>query len=272
MLTESTSSSRTFIVCVKYTVDVETIRADPITRQPNLACAAGEINDSDKNGIEAALQLRDEHGGRVLAVSLFAARPPDSVLLRALAMGVDELHMVCDIAARDCDAFATAVILGALIRKLATFDLVVCGDASRDECRGEVGPRLAEVLHIPAVTHVTRLTLDGAHVQADRALESCLETAEAALPTLLTVGNGTNQPRMPTLRQIGRAAQKPTVEWRLPDLASPEIYGDGSRRIETLATYAMPSARKRIVVDGDGPDETARGLVRHLVGDAAIKF
>jgi electron transfer flavoprotein alpha/beta subunit len=86
------------------------------------------------------------------------------------------------------------------------------------------------------------------------------------------VGNETNHPRMPTLRQIGRAVQKPIVEWRLPDLASSEIYGDGSSRIETLATYAMPSVRKRLVVDGAGPAETARGLVRHLVEDAAIKF
>jgi electron transfer flavoprotein beta subunit len=272
MPTESTNRPLTSIVCIKYTLDVEEIKVNPVTSEPNLEHATYRINDFDENGIEAALRLRDEHGGRAVAVSVLAERPPDNVLLRALAMGIDELHFVCDPALRDCDALATAAILAALILKLGTFDCVVCSDTSVDEHRGEVGPRLAEDLQIPSVTHVTGLTVNDNLLRADRALESWIETVEAALPVLLTVGSETNEPRMPTLRQIRQADQKPTVEWRLTDLVSPHVYGDSGSRIRTLATYAPPSVRKRIVVNGEDAEETAGTLVAHLLEEAVITF
>jgi electron transfer flavoprotein beta subunit len=272
MTTDVTTGSHTFIVCVKYTLDVEEIKVDPVTGEPNLEHATYRINDFDENGIEAALQLRDEHGGRVLAISVIVERPPENVLLRALAMGVDELHIVCDEALRGCDALATSTILAALVHKLGAFDVLVCSDTSVDEYRGEVGPRLAEALSIPSVTHVTRLALQGERVQADRALESWLETLEVAVPALVTVGSETNDARLPTLRQIRQATGKPVVDWELADLVPREIYVDTSLRISTLATYAPPSVRKRVIVDGESPDETARKLVDRLLEDAVIRI
>jgi electron transfer flavoprotein beta subunit len=269
---ESTNTPRTFIVCVKYTLDVEEIKVDPVTAAPNLEYATYRINDFDENGIEAAVQLRDEHGGRAVAVSVAAHRPPENVLLRALAVGIDELHFVCDPALHDSDAFATAMILAALIRKLGSFDLVVCSDTSVDEYRGEVGPRLAEALEIASVTSVTRLTLKDQRVRADRVLESWTETVEVELPALLTVGSETNQPRMPNLRQIRHADKKPIVEWQLGDLVSPEVWGDSASRIETLAMFAPPSVRKRILVDGESAGEIARSLLDHLREDGVIRF
>jgi electron transfer flavoprotein beta subunit len=272
MSTQATNGSPTFIVCVRYVLDVEEIKVNPATGEPNLDRATYRINNFDENGIEAVLQLRDEHGGRTVAVSVLADRPPPNVLMRALAMGIDELHLVCDASAHDCDALATSAILAALVRKLGSFDVLVCSDTSVDEYRGEVGPRLAEALAIPSVTHVTRIALQGDRVRADRALESWLETVEVTLPVLLTVGSETNEARLPTLRQIRQAERKPIVEWQLADLVPPEIYRDCGSRIRTLATYAPPSVRKCIVVDGESPDETARRLVDHLLHDAVIRF
>src|SRR5436305_8851612 len=182
MTTHATSEPPTIVVCVKYTPDVEEIKVDPVTGGPNLEHASCQINDFDENGIEAALQLRDAHGGRVLGVSISSERPPENLLLRPLAMGIDELHLVCDAALRESDAFATATVLTSLVRKLNGFDVVICSDTSVDEYRGEVGPRLAEAVGLPAVTHVTRVALDGTCLRGDRALESWLETCEVELP------------------------------------------------------------------------------------------
>ena len=272
MSTDQADRSHTFLVCVKYTLDVEEIKVNPATGSPNLELASYRINDFDENGIEAALKLRDDHGGRVLALSVMAERPPDNVLLRALAMGVDELHVVCDRALADCDAMATASILGALVGKLGPFDLLVCSDTSVDEYRGEVGPRLAEELGLPSVTHVTEITFAHNGVRADRVLESWLETVEVTPPALLTVGSETNDPRLPTLRQIRQADKKPIVEWQLPDLVAGDVYGDCGSRIETLAMYAPPSVRKRLVVTGEDHHQVARALMDHLLEDAAIRL
>jgi electron transfer flavoprotein beta subunit len=271
MNAESSSRPLTIAVCVKYSMDVEGVRIAADTQAPDFTHAARRISDFDENAIEAGLRLRDEHGGRVLVVSAVADRPPGHTLLQALAMGADELHLACDAALRHCDAFATAEVLAALIRRLGDVDLVICGDASADENRGEVGPRLGEALGIPSVTHVTRLGFSGGRLLADRALETCVESLGVAPPALVTVGSETNEPRLSTLRGIMRAGGKPATERRLAGLVPPEIYDDGARRIETLTTYAPLSARRRLAITGDSPAECASRLVRHLQGDAAIE-
>lgn len=272
MATEPASTPLTAIVCVRYTHDVEEIKVDPTTGEPNLERAGLRINPFDENGIEAALRLRDAHGGRALAVSVLGEKPPENVLLRTLAMGMDELHLVCDPALGDADAFATATILGAWVRRLDRFDLLICGDTSVDEYRGEVGPRLAEELDIPSLTHVTDLTFDGRVIRADRALESWLETVELTPPVLVSVGSETNDPRMPTLRQIRQAGNRPVVEWQLEPLVARDVYAPARDRISTLETYAPPSERKRLVIDGESPEETARSLLAHLEEAAVIRF
>jgi electron transfer flavoprotein alpha/beta subunit len=264
-------SQLTIAVCVRYSVDIETVRITAGTRAPDFTHAARRIGSFDENALEAALRLRDKHGGRVLAVSAVAEPPPGHTLLQALAMGADELHLACDAAVGQCDAFATAEVLAALIRTLGPIDLVICGDASADENRGEVGPRLGEALGIPSITHVTHLEFSAGRLLADRALETCVESLEVAPPALVTVGSETNEPRLSTLRGIMAAGRKPVTQLRLADLVRPEICGDGARRIETLTTRAPLSARRRLSVTGDSPAECARLLLRHLQEDAAIE-
>lgn len=271
MNAESETGPLTIAVCVKYSVDADSVRVAGDMRRPDFAHAKRRISDFDENAIEAALRLRDEHGGRVLAVTAVADRPADHPLFQALAMGVDELHLVCDAALRDCDAFAIAEILGALIRTLGAVDLVICGDASADENRGEVGPRLGEVLGIPPITHVTRLGFSGGRLLADRALESWVESVEATPPALVTVGSETNEPRLSTLPGILRAARKPVIERRLADLVQPGVYGDRALRIETLTAWAPLSTRRRLAITGESPADRARRLLQHLQEDAVIE-
>jgi electron transfer flavoprotein beta subunit len=267
----SVTESPTIAVCVRYTLDVEQIKPDPASGEPLLARVAHRINTFDENGIEAALRLRDEHGGRVLGVSVVDERPPENVLFQGLAMGLDEIHLVTGAAAGD--ALATAEALAAAIRRLGPVDLVICSDTSADEYRGEVGPRLAAALALPCVTYVTRLSLEDGRVRADRTLESVVEIVEAQLPALVSVGSETNDPRMPTLRHIGQARTKPIVESSLAELPGVgDAFASGSGRIATLAIKAPPNERKRVRVDGDTQPETARALLDHLLSDGAVRF
>jgi electron transfer flavoprotein beta subunit len=257
---------------VKYSVDIESVRIAAGTPTPDFTHAARQISTFDKNAVEAALRLRDEHGGQVLAVSAVAERPAGHALLQALSTGADELHLACDAALGHCDAFATAEVLAALIRTLGPVDLVICGDTSDDENRGEVGPRLAEALGMPSVTHATSLGFSGGRLLADRALETWVESLEVTPPALVTVSSDTNEPRLPNIRGIMRAGSKPVTQRCLADLVAPEICGDGVRRIETLATYAPKNTRGRVSITGDNPPECASRLLRHLLQDAAIEI
>lgn len=270
--TAEASAPLTIICCVKFTPDVDEIGVDPTTGAPNLARAGYRINDFDENGIEAALGLRDERGGRVLGVSVVPARPPENLILQALAMGVDEMYLACDPAVEEADALAIATILAAAVRRLGAYDLVVCSDTSVDEYRGEIGPRLAEELGIPCVTYAIRLTGRDGFLEVDRALETRVETVEVPLPALVTVGSETNEPRMPSLRMIKQAASRQVVEWPLRDLVEPDICQSAPQRIRTLTTLAPPSERKRIEVGGEDPDEVARTLVGHLLEEGSLKL
>lgn len=262
----------TIAVCVKFTVDTDTLQADPVTGAPALARARYRINDFDENGIEAAVQLRNAREGRVLGLSFVARRPPDDLVLHVLAAGVDELYLVGDDGEDGGDAQTTAAVLAAAVRKLGPVDLVVASDTSVDDYRGEIGPRLAEALGMPCVSYATRLAVEDGRLRADRTLEDRVETVEVALPALVTVGAETNQPGLPTLRQVKQAGEKPVFEWSLGDLGDRQALVRDAPRVRTLEIFAPPSERQRVVVEGTDADETARKLLRHLLETSAVKL
>lgn len=269
----SPSRPLTIAVCVRYTRDVDQIKADPVTGEPLLAQASAVINDFDENGIEAALRLVDEQGGRAVGFSLVAEPPPENVLLQGLAMGLDALHLVVGERAGAADALATALALAAAIRRLGPVDLVIGSDTSVDAYRGEVGPRLAEALGLPCITYAAELTVAGERLRVDRALESVVETVETPLPALVTVGSETNDPRMPTLRHIRQARMKEVVQLPLDELPeAAAAVAASAERISTLAVRAPPSERRRITIDGETAEQTARALLDRLLEDAAVKL
>ena len=273
MAESDSPTAPTIAVCVKYTLDVEQVTSDPSTGRPVLSRAGRRINTFDLNGIEAGLRLRDEHGGRVVGVTLVAERPPENVVFQGLSMGLDELHLAIGDAAAATDALGTATALAQAIHRLGPVDLVICSDTSVDEYRGEVGPRLAESLGLPCVTYVTGLTLGRDRLRAERTLESVIETVEVGLPAVVSVGSETNDPRMPNLRAIRAARSKPVEEWALADLPGAEAACAASgERIATVSVQAPPSERRHVVVDGKTSEETASTLLRHLLEDGAVRL
>ncbi|MGH6916615.1 MAG: electron transfer flavoprotein subunit beta/FixA family protein [Geminicoccaceae bacterium] len=205
-------------VCTKFVVDPNQLQAEPRTGHPDLARAPFRINTFDENAIEAALQLRARADGRVIGVSLVASPPPRDVMLKALAMGMDALHLIVDPERVAGDPLRVATVLAAALRMVADaegvgqWDLVLCGEASVDDYNGQTGPRLAQALDLPAVTYATRLEIQGDRLVAERTLEDRAETVETDLPALATVGMEINQPRMPTVLQIMGAGRKPIHE------------------------------------------------------------
>lgn len=256
-------------VCVKFTVDVDQLRPDPATGEPDLAHAHYRVNEFDRNALEEALRLKERHGGRVVGVSVVDQDPPRDVYLRAISAGLDALYLVPQAGAESSDAFTTATILAAALKEigavyeLCRWDLVLCGDASSDAYDSQVGPRVAEALGIVPITYATGVEVRGDTVVARRLLEDCVHVVEAALPALLTVGSETNQPRLPHLMRILEAGSKP-----IEHLPPADLHRNGPERprpaLELLATSAPPSARKRIVVQGSDAGSVAHRLVRYL--------
>src|SRR5438132_4228435 len=103
-----------------------------------------EINESDAYALEAALQLKEKHGGEVIALSLGPARV-QSVIKEALARGADRgLHLE-DAAFDRLDAFGIGAAIAAAA-KLEQFDLLLTGLQSDDFGFAQTGVIAAELL------------------------------------------------------------------------------------------------------------------------------
>jgi len=166
-----------------------------------------DINDFDAWAVEAALQLKEKAGqGEVVVLSL----GPDSVaetIRKALSMGADKgVHLKTD--KIPFDGFAIASALAAELKD-AGYDLIFFGKMSPDSSNGIVGPIVAEMLGLPCVTAISKLDIADGRGTAKRELEGAQEIVEFPLPAVLTVDEGLNTARYPSLKGIMAAKKKP---------------------------------------------------------------
>ena len=256
------------IVCIKYAIDVSQIKVDPTTRKLLTADAPRKISDFDKNALEEAVRIKEKHGGEVIALTA-SSEGASSALREALAMGADKAFLVQDPALQTADTAAVSYVLAEAIRKLGSFDLIICGEASIDSYSGQVGPRLAEILGIPIITYVHKISLDEDIIVAERSLENCSEVVKVKMPALLTVTKEINVPRVPTLMDVIKASKKELVTWTLSDLGiQSEKVGAGT--VQVLEVSAPKVERKKIKIEGETPKQIAEKLVKALIQDGVL--
>jgi electron transfer flavoprotein beta subunit len=257
---------------MKITYDTSQLRASSATGEPRLENAPQRISTLDEHALETAVRLKEKDGARIVALSLVPGDPPRDIVLKALAMGADEVVLVRDETAWESDALATARILAAGVRRLEPWDLVLCGDGSIDQYNRQVGPRIAEELSLASLTQVVDLRLENGSAIAERALEDRVEVVETELPAVVAVGQEINEPRLPTVLQIMGASKKPTTVWTLEDLGFPTgTTAAGMSGVRTTRVTAPPSDRKRIDLEGDDADDVARKLARVLIEEGMVK-
>ena len=159
------------IVCLKQAVDVSQLKVDPATRRLLLASAPKKISDFDKNALEEAIRIKEKLGNVEIFTLTVTSEDAKAVLREALAIGADKAYVVNDSSFKDVDTLGTAHILVEAIRKIGEFNLVFCGETSLDSFSGLVGSRLAELLKLPQISSVRKLSVEGDTVIAERALE-----------------------------------------------------------------------------------------------------
>ena len=194
------------IVCIKQVPDTTEVKINPETNTLIREGVPSIINPFDENAIETALQLKEQHGGKVTVITM--GPPQASEALRtAIAMGVDEVVLVSDRAFAGSDTWATSYTLAQTIKKLGNFDLILCGKQAIDGDTAQVGPGIAEWLGIPQVTFAVKIDVDvdRRRSKIERLLEEVNEIVETPLPAVITVVKQINEPRMPSLKGLMKA-------------------------------------------------------------------
>lgn len=231
------------------------------------------INPWDEYALEAALQLKEAHGGQVTALCLGRADAAE-VLKRALAMGADEAVLISDPALDGGDSLATARALAAAIRKVGRYDLIFAGRSAVDGNTGATAIQVAALLGLPPLAFVAGIkAVDPAAktITAVRLIESGRETVTGRLPALLTVVKEINEPRYPSFMGIRKASRAAIPVWSLADLglAADQVGAAGAQL--HWPELSLPPARDRgAEIIGGPPAEAARILVDRLVAEKLI--
>lgn len=211
------------------------------------------LNEWDATAIEAALALRDELGGEVVAVTA-GDDEADPAVRRALAMGADRGAHVRFEPGEEPDPIATARALAEAIRGESP-DLVLCGAQSADASNAAVPAALAALLGMPCVAVVVGVDAHGGTAVVRRELDGGLvEELDVDLPAVLSVQTGMNTPRYATLRQIKQAEAEDVPEIDPGEAAA-------ARRIVSLGTPERGEGAEMIPGNASAVAERIAALV-----------
>lgn len=258
------------IVLLKDIVDLNELKTDPSTRRPRTESVKRRISDVDKRALEAAIQLKEKHGGEVATLSM-GGEKTRTAMLEALAMGADAAYIVNDDALVGVDSLATSKVLKVALGKAGGYDMVLCGEMTLDSLSAQVGPRLAELLDLPQVTYAKHLELVEGRLRAVRDLEDVDEVVEVELPAVVSVVREVSEPRIPSLMNIMRAKKKPVEEWDADALGlSAEEVRAGSS-VEVLEVIAPLVERKRVVVEAETVEEAAEKLAEAILAEGVLE-
>jgi electron transfer flavoprotein beta subunit len=222
------------------------------------------INPPDRNALEEGLRLRERFGGKVTVLTM-GSPPARRALEEALALGADEAIFLCDSLFNGADTLATAYALYYATRRLAPFDLILCGNESSTGATGHVGPELAELLGIPHVSYARKInTSDAKRLIVERLFEDGYLKVEIKLPALVAVLRGINQPRLPTVSGIVEAAGKKIEVWGTKDIgADLERVGLEGSPTRALRQVFKTFERKKEILTGP-PEEVVKRAVARL--------
>ena len=216
-----------------------------------------DVNDFDLWAVEAALRLKESTGqGDVAVISL----GPDAVqeqIRKALSMGADRgIQLKAD--KTGVDALAIARALAAELKN-GGWDLILFGKVAIDTADQAVGPMVAELLALPCVSAISSLEISNGRGTAKRELEGATEVVEFPLPAVLTIDEGLNKERLPSLKGIMAAKKKP-LEVKPAQLSPGAV---------TVARMDLPAERAPGRIIGEGAAAVPE-LVRLLQTEAKV--
>ncbi len=169
-----------------------------------------QLSPHEENAVEAAVQLVEKHGGSVTLLAMGTAESEEQ-LREQLAIGADRAIIALTDGSEPDPQATAAGLLEAIRADGATFDLVLLGSESADVAGYQTGIRLAHALGLPVVTNVKGLSITDGVARCERAVGSEREVYEVPMPAVITVRDGLNIPRYPSVPGRIKARKKPVT-------------------------------------------------------------
>ena len=204
------------------------------------------ISPHEECGVEEAVRIVEREGGEVVVLTL---GPPEAEeqLRECMALGADRaVHLV---SGEEWDAQATAAALADAMRAEQPFDLALFGNESADAGNFQVGIRVAYALGLPVVTGLKKIDLANGRARVEQEVPGGRDVYDVPLPAVLTVKEGLNLPRYPSVPAKLRANRKP-VDARPVERPAPKL--------EKLRLVVPEGQGKQAEILGTGPEAAPR--------------
>jgi electron transfer flavoprotein beta subunit len=257
------------VVCVKQTPDT----AATVTVEDGKVSwgdAPLVLNPWDEFAVEEALQIKEEHGGQVTALSL-GPEDAQEALKQSLAMGCDQAILISDPAFAGLDTLQVSKVLAAAIEKVGDVDLVFFGRSSVDSDTGVTGTQVARRLGFPSLSLVAKimnLDPDGKEIQVERMLEEGRQQVSGSLPSVLSVVKEINEPRYPSFMGIRKASKAEIPIWSGSELG---IADDLTAAVHWPEIIAPPKVETQVeIIEGDSAEDKAKKLTARLAEEKVI--
>ena len=236
------------IVLIKQMPDLEQVKPDPSTGEPQLKNVPLKLENLSENSVEEAVRLKEKYGGKVTAL-IFGNEQSGAIMKKAYAMGVDEGFVITG--SRDSDPTLTAQVLAEKIKTLK-HDVIMLGNQSADSISGLLASKLSSLLGIPLLGNANSVEVEGNTVRVKRVLEENNLVIQADFPVILSVTQEINEPRLPPVMQIMAAGRKPINTEKTTVEAPPAA--------KILSNTTPKSERRKIIIENidEGIAEVAK--------------
>jgi electron transfer flavoprotein beta subunit len=216
-----------------------------------------EINEPDAYALEEALQLKEKHGGEVIALCAGPARASQTIR-EALAKGADRALHIEEENLASFDTLGIAKLLAKAVEAEKP-DLILTGLQSDDLGYGQTGVVLAEILGLPHGTIIMAVEKTDAGIRVKRELEDgWFQNVEMPLPAVLTIQSGINKLRYATLMGIKKAKTKEIKRLTTGDL------GVTAAPTAVISRVYLPQRTKQTQMLEGTAKEAAAKLVEKL--------
>ncbi len=201
------------------------------------------ISPHEECAVEEAVRLVDANGGETVVLTLGLPEAEEQ-LRDAMAIGADR-GILLKTDGSEWDPQATAWAIVDAIRSEDPFDLLLFGNESADAGNYQVGIRVAYALGLPVVTGLKKIEVNDGDVRCERDLGGVRDVYVVPRPAVLTVLEGLNLPRYPSVPGRLRAKGKPLAVLE-PSRPEPKL--------EKLRLVVPEGQGKQAEILGHGPE------------------
>lgn len=246
------------VVCLKQVPGTTQVQIDPKTNTLIRQGVAAILNPFDAYALEEGVRLKERYGGKVTVITM---GPPQAVdmLREAISVGADQAILLSDREFAGSDTLATSYTLAQAVKKIAEYDLILCGRQTLDGDTGQVGPEMSQVLSLPFTAYVSKVEEAGNGIlRVQRMVDDGHEVIEITLPAIITVTKEINVPRLPSLRGMvkSKSAQIPT--WTAADIgADLQSVGRSGSATVVVKTFVPERVRRGQVLQGTVEEQIA---------------